>query len=85
MKTTHTETNVVYIYMREVAYLHGVPKTIVSEKDPKFTSKLWKGLFKGFRTNMNFSTAYHPESDGKTERVNQVRVHAKDVSDGKTI
>jgi hypothetical protein len=44
----------------------------VSDRAPKFTLKFWKGLFKGFRTNLNFSTAYHPESDGKTERVNQV-------------
>jgi hypothetical protein len=58
--------------MREVAHFHSVPKTIVFDRDPKFTSNFWKGLFKGFRTNMNFSTAYHPESDGKTERVNQV-------------
>jgi hypothetical protein len=57
--------------MRELACLHGIPKTIVSKKDPKFTSKFWKG-FKGFRTNMNFGTSYHHESDGKKERVNQV-------------
>ena len=52
--------------------MHEIPKTIVSDRDPKFTSNYWKGLFKGFRTNMNFSIAYHPESDGKTERVNRV-------------
>jgi hypothetical protein len=62
MKTTHMTTNVVDIYMREVARLHGIPKTIVSDKDPKFTSKFWKG----FKTNLNFSITYHPESDGKT-------------------
>jgi hypothetical protein len=44
----------------------------VSDRDPKFTSKFWKGLFKGFITNMNFSKTYHQETDGKTERVNQV-------------
>jgi hypothetical protein len=47
-------------------------KTIVSDRDPKFTSKLRKGLFKGFKTNLNFNNFYHPESDGQTERVNQV-------------
>jgi transposase InsO family protein len=52
--------------------LHSIPKTIVSDRDPKFTSKFWKGLFKGFRMNLNFSTAYHLESNGHTERVNQV-------------
>jgi hypothetical protein len=69
---THKETNIVDIYMREIARIHGIPKTIVSDRDPKFTSNFWKGLFKGFGTNLNFSTTYHPESDGKTERVNQV-------------
>jgi hypothetical protein len=44
----------------------------VSDRDPKFTSNFWKGLFKGFRMNLNFSTTYHPESDGQTERVNRV-------------
>jgi hypothetical protein len=72
LKTTHKETNVGDIYMREVAQLHGIPKTIVSDRDPKFTSRLWKGLFKGFRTNLNFITSYHPKSNGQTERVNQV-------------
>jgi hypothetical protein len=72
LKTTHKETNVVDVYMREVARLHGIPKTIVSDRDPKFTSKFWRGLFKGFITTLNFNTTYHPESDGQTKRVNQV-------------
>ena len=63
LKTTHREVDV-DIFLKEVARLHGIPKTIVSDRDPKFTSNFWKGLFKGFRTNMNFSTSYHPESDG---------------------
>jgi hypothetical protein len=72
LKTTHKATNVTNIFMREGARLHGIPKTILSDRDPKFTSNFWKGLFKGFKTNMNFSTTYHPESDGQTKRVNQV-------------
>ena len=44
----------------------------MSDGDPKFTSNFWKGVFKGFITNLNFSTTYHPELDGKTKRVNQV-------------
>jgi hypothetical protein len=72
IKLTHKESNAIDIYMREVARVHGIPKTIVSERDPKFTSNFWKGLFKGFETNLNFSTTYHLESHGQTERVNQV-------------
>jgi transposase InsO family protein len=72
LKTTHKATNVADIYMKEVARLHGIPKAIVSDRDPKFTSKFLKGLFKGFGTNLNFSTTYHPESNGQTKRVNQV-------------
>jgi hypothetical protein len=58
--------------MREIAQLHGIPKTIVSNRDPKFTSNFWMGLFNVFGTNLNFSTAYHLESYGQIERVNQV-------------
>jgi hypothetical protein len=60
VKLTHKATNVVDIYMREIARLHGIPKTIVFDRDPKFTSNFWKGLFKGFGTNLNFITTYHP-------------------------
>jgi hypothetical protein len=72
LKTTHKVADVVDIFMKEVARFHGIPKSIVFDRDPKFTSNFWKGLFKGFRMNMNFSTTYHPESDGQTERVNRV-------------
>jgi hypothetical protein len=72
LKTTHKAADVVDIFMREVARLHRIPKMIVSDRDPKFTLNFWKGLFKGFRTNLNFSTAYHPESDGQKKRVNRV-------------
>jgi hypothetical protein len=44
----------------------------VSNKDPKFTLNFWKWLFEGFGTKLNFSTAYHPETNGKTKRVNWV-------------
>jgi hypothetical protein len=45
--------------MRKIARLHGIPKPIVLDRDTQFTSNLWRGLFKGFGTNMNFSTTYH--------------------------
>jgi hypothetical protein len=58
--------------MKKVVRIHGVPKEIVSDGDPKFTSNFWKGLFKGFGTNINLSTIYHPDYDGKTERNNKI-------------
>jgi hypothetical protein len=67
MVDTHKATEVADIFMKEVARLHGIPKTIVSDRDPQFASNLWKGLFKGFRTNLNFNTTYHHESYGKTD------------------
>ena len=52
--------------------MHGFPKEIVFDRDPKFTSNFWKELFADFGTKMNLSTTYYTETDGQTERVNQV-------------
>jgi len=72
VKSTHKATNIVEIYMKEIARLHGVHKAIVSDRDLKFTSNFWKVLFKEFGTNLNLSTAYHPQTDGQTESVNHL-------------
>ena len=53
--TTHKETNIVDIYMKDVSILHGIPKAIVLKRDLKFTSKFWKGLFEGVGTILNMS------------------------------
>ena len=60
VKRTHTTTNIAEIFMKEIARLNGIPRTIVSDRDTKFTSNFWRGFFKGFDTNLNFSTSYHP-------------------------
>jgi hypothetical protein len=72
VKSAHKEANIAEIYTWKIAKLHVVPKVIVSDIDTKFTLKFWKGLFKGFETNMDFSITYHPTIDGQTERINQV-------------
>ena len=58
-------------YIQEVVRLHGVPLSIVSDRDALFTSRFWKGLQSAMGTNLAMSTAYHPQTDGQTERVNQ--------------
>eukprot|EP00253_Pinus_taeda_P015218 PITA_15218 len=58
--------------MQNVFRLHGLPKTIISDRDVKFTSAFWRALFAELGTQLNFSTAYHPQIDGQTERVNQM-------------
>jgi len=54
-----------------VGKLHGLPKVIVSDRDKVFTSILWKELMKSLGTHLHMSSAYHPETDGQIERVNQ--------------
>jgi hypothetical protein len=72
VKTNHTMTNIAEIFMKEIAKLHGIPRTIVSDRDAKFTSNLWRGFFKGFGTNLIIITTYHPQIDGKKERLNRL-------------
>jgi hypothetical protein len=72
VKTMHASVNIAEIFMKEIARLHGIPRTIVSNRDMKFNSNFWRGLFKGFGTNLKFITTYHPQTDGKTKRVNQI-------------
>jgi hypothetical protein len=72
VKITHKEANIAKIYMKEITKLHGVPKEIVSDRDPKFTSNFWKGLFRVFGTNVNISIAYHPNLYRQMERINWI-------------
>ena len=60
------------LYLQHIVRLHGVPVTIVSDRDSRFTAEFWKSLQAAMRTTLNLSTAFHPQTDGQTERVNQV-------------
>ena len=60
------------LYIREVVRLHGIPISIVSDRDSIFVSEFWESFQRAMGTKLELSTAYHPESDGQTERVNLV-------------
>jgi Reverse transcriptase (RNA-dependent DNA polymerase)/RNase H-like domain found in reverse transcriptase/Integrase zinc binding domain/Chromo (CHRromatin Organisation MOdifier) domain/Retroviral aspartyl protease len=60
------------VFLDTVVKLHGVPKTIVSDRDPRFTSKFWQYVMTKMGSTLKMSTAYHPQTDGQTERMNRV-------------
>ena len=64
VKSTHKIDDIPKIFMKEIFKLHGLPKAIVSDIDVKFTFNFWKGLFVDLGTKLNFSIAYHPQTDG---------------------
>jgi transposase InsO family protein len=56
--------------MKRIVSLPEVPKKIVSDRGTQFTSHYWQKLHESLGTKLNFSTAYHPQTDGQTERIN---------------
>jgi hypothetical protein len=72
MRTTYDRDKLVKLYIDNILKLHGVPKSIVSDRGTQFVFKFWRSLHQALKTKLDFSSAYHPQIDGQTERVNQV-------------
>jgi hypothetical protein len=72
VKTYYPVLTYAQMYIARILSLHGVPKTIVSDRGPQFVSKFWEELHKSLGTKLLHSSAYHPQTSGQTERVNQI-------------
>jgi len=59
------------LYVNEIVRLHGVPSSIVFDRDPRFTSRFWESLHKALGTKLRLSSAYHPQTDDQTKRIIQ--------------
>jgi hypothetical protein len=71
VKTTYSGPQLVEMYMSRIVCLHRVPKKIVSDRGIQFTSRFWERLHETLDTQLRFSSAYHPETNGHTKKVNQ--------------
>ncbi|CAJ2672989.1 unnamed protein product [Trifolium pratense] len=59
------------IYVEQIVRLHGIPTSIISDRDPRFTSRFWESLQEALGTKLRLSSAYHPQTDGQSERTIQ--------------
>jgi len=71
IKTDMSVAKLAEIYIEQIVRLHGIPSSIVSDRDPRFTSKFWESLQAALGTKLRLSSAYHPQTDGQTERTIQ--------------
>ncbi|GKB67586.1 putative reverse transcriptase domain-containing protein [Tanacetum coccineum] len=71
MKKTNSMEKLTRLYLKEIVCRHGVPVSIISDRDSHFTSNFWRSLQEALGTNLDMSTAYHPQTDGQSERIIQ--------------
>jgi hypothetical protein len=76
VKTLYPTKTYTELYIARILSLHGVPKTIVSDWGPQFVSRFWEDFHKSFDTKLIHSSAYHPQTSGQTEWVNQILLRA---------
>ncbi|GJX85495.1 putative reverse transcriptase domain-containing protein [Tanacetum coccineum] len=72
MRETDSTEKLTRLYMKEKVARHGIPVSIISDRDSHFTSRVWQSLLKALGTQLNLSTAYHPQTDGQSEKTIQI-------------
>ncbi|GJT04932.1 putative reverse transcriptase domain-containing protein [Tanacetum coccineum] len=87
MRETDPMDKLARIYLKEVVTRHGIPVSIICDRDPRFVSNFWRSLQNALGTNLDKSTAYHPQTDGQSERTihtlkNMLRACAIDFGKG---
>ena len=70
--STYRPSDYAELYFSQIVRLHGVPRTIISDRGPQFTARFWEHLHSLLGTKLVRSSAYHPQTSGQTERVNQI-------------
>ena len=70
VKKTIKAHHMATLFISQIFKYHGMPSSIVSDRDPRMTSLFWQGLFDNLGTKLNFSSAYHPQTDGQSEIAN---------------
>ena len=76
IKFTYGAADVAEIFFKRIISREGLPLKIISDRDPRFTGEFWKTLFGLLGTEISLSTAYHPQSDGQSERTNRTTEEA---------
>ncbi|KAJ9558505.1 hypothetical protein OSB04_013119 [Centaurea solstitialis] len=71
IRESYTSEQLAELYVKEVVRRHGVPVSIISDRDTRFTSRFWERFHADMDTRLHFSTAYHPQTDGQSERTIQ--------------
>ncbi|GJP66007.1 hypothetical protein CLOP_g22895 [Closterium sp. NIES-67] len=84
-RTMITAEEIARLFISVVVRLHGIPTAIISDRDSKFTPRFWQDTWNRYGTHLQFSSAYHPQTNGQTERTNQtmeqfIRTNCPDIS-----
>ena len=72
VRTDYSLDKLAELYIKEIVRLHGIPISIISDRDLRFTLRFWRKLQEALGTRLNFSTVFHSQTDGQSERVIQI-------------